>query len=112
MAGTFATQVAFARVPHWRRRGKTELHSALAWIPPTPTLASTWPHRPSICSTPNSASGSQRRPTSLKQLKRGEAAGNRLVVAELRGLDRDLLRDALRVTGEFKAWLKSRFNLE
>jgi len=112
MAAVFATQVAFAGAPRWRRLGPPELLRALPCTPPTPTSASTWPHRPSICSTPNSASGSQRRPTSLKQLKRGEAAGNRLVVAELRGLDRDLLRDALRVTGEFKAWLKSRLNLE
>ena len=48
----------------------------------------------------------------LKQLKLGEVASNRIVVAQLRRLDRDLLRDALRVAGEFKAWLKSRFNLE
>ncbi len=48
----------------------------------------------------------------LAQLKRGEAASNRIVVAQLRRLDRDVLRDALRVTGEFKAWLKSRFDLE
>jgi CBS domain-containing protein len=48
----------------------------------------------------------------IKALKQGGAADNRIVAANLRRLDRDLLRDALRVAGEFKAWLKARFNLE
>lgn len=48
----------------------------------------------------------------IKALKQGSAADNCIVAANLRRLDRDLLRDALRVAGEFKGWLKTRFNLE
>jgi len=48
----------------------------------------------------------------IKHLKQGAAADNRIVAGELRRLDRDLLRDALRVAGEFKGWLKARFSLE
>jgi CBS domain-containing protein len=48
----------------------------------------------------------------LKQLKQGELPGNHVLARDLRRLDRDLLRDALRVAGEFKNWLKSRFSLE
>lgn len=48
----------------------------------------------------------------IREIRDGEVPGNRIVAAELRRLDRDLLRDALRVAGEFKAWLKGRFNLE
>jgi CBS domain-containing protein len=48
----------------------------------------------------------------LKALKAGEVPNNRIVAAGLRRLDRDLLRDALRVAGDFKGWLKVRFNLE
>ena len=48
----------------------------------------------------------------IKALKQGGAADNRIVAASLRRLDRDLLRDALRVAGEFKGWLKARFSLE
>jgi CBS domain-containing protein len=48
----------------------------------------------------------------LKSLKQGQPADNRIAARGLRRLDRDLLRDALRVAGEFKGWLKARFNLE
>lgn len=48
----------------------------------------------------------------LKEMREGRMPGNRIVAADLRRLDRDLLRDALRVAGEFKGWLKSRFHLE
>lgn len=48
----------------------------------------------------------------IKGMREGQVPGNRIVAAELRRLDRDLLRDALRVSGEFKTWLKGRFNLE
>ena len=48
----------------------------------------------------------------IKEIRDGQVPGNRIVAAELRRLDRDLLRDALRVAGEFKGWLKTRFNLE
>jgi CBS domain-containing protein len=48
----------------------------------------------------------------IKEMREGQVPGNRIVAAELRRLDRDLLRDALRVSGEFKTWLKGRFNLE
>jgi signal-transduction protein with cAMP-binding, CBS, and nucleotidyltransferase domain len=34
------------------------------------------------------------------------------VAARLRRLDRDLLRDAFRVTSEFKGWLKGHFHLD
>lgn len=48
----------------------------------------------------------------IKALRQGAVAENRIVASGLRRLDRDLLRDALRVAGEFKGWLKTRFNLE
>jgi CBS domain-containing protein len=48
----------------------------------------------------------------IRQMRDGQVPGNRIVAADLRRLDRDLLRDALRVAGEFKGWLKGRFNLE
>lgn len=48
----------------------------------------------------------------IREIRDGQVPGNRIVAADLRRLDRDLLRDALRVAGEFKGWLKGRFNLE
>jgi CBS domain-containing protein len=48
----------------------------------------------------------------LATLKLGRVPDNRIVTTTLRRLDRDVLRDALRVAGEFKAWLKLRFKLE
>lgn len=48
----------------------------------------------------------------IRAVKSGEPLDNRIIAARLRRLDRDLLRDALRVAGEFKGWLKARFHLE
>jgi CBS domain-containing protein len=48
----------------------------------------------------------------MRNLRGGQPADNRIVAAGLRRLDRDLLRDALRVAGEFKGWLKAHFHLE
>lgn len=48
----------------------------------------------------------------LKDLREGRTPGNRIVAARLRRLDRDLLRDAFRVTSEFKGWLKGHFHLD
>lgn len=48
----------------------------------------------------------------LRVLKDGGAADDRIDATALRRLDRDLLRDALRVVGEFQGWLRARYRLE
>ena len=48
----------------------------------------------------------------LEALRRGEAPGDRVRTATLGRLDRDLLRDALRVVETFKRWLATRLKLE
>jgi CBS domain-containing protein len=47
----------------------------------------------------------------LKTARAGEVPSNKVLARDLRRLDRDLLRDALRVAGEFRGWLQSRFAL-
>jgi CBS domain-containing protein len=47
----------------------------------------------------------------LAALGRGEAAGNALKVDQLRRLDLDLLRDALRVVRDFQGQLRREFGL-
>jgi CBS domain-containing protein len=48
----------------------------------------------------------------LEALRRGETASDRVRTGALGRLDRDLLRDALRVVETFKHWLATRFKLE
>lgn len=48
----------------------------------------------------------------LAALARGEAIDNRIDPKQLRRLDLDLLRDALRVVREFQTWLRQEFRLE
>ena len=47
----------------------------------------------------------------LRKLKQGEAIDNHIDVAALRRLDRELLRDALRVVNQFKDLVAERFRL-
>jgi CBS domain-containing protein len=46
----------------------------------------------------------------LEELREGEVPTNRVRMASLRRLDRDLLRDALGVVREFQAFLSSRYH--
>jgi CBS domain-containing protein len=48
----------------------------------------------------------------LAALSRGELLGNHIDPKQLRRLDLDLLRDALRVVREFQTWLRQSFQLE
>ncbi len=48
----------------------------------------------------------------LAALRAGRVPDDRVDAAELRRLDRDLLRDALRVVNDFKRWLTQRYGLD
>jgi len=46
----------------------------------------------------------------LQELREGEVPTNRVQFANLRRLDRDLLRDALGVVREFQSFLSARYH--